>query len=53
MEIVIGLILGLFVGAGIGYVVRKSMAEKEVSFREKGSRRKVQGQRPWSIAGCS
>ena len=34
MEIVIGLILGLLAGAGIGYAVRKSMAEKEVSSAE-------------------
>jgi ribonuclease Y len=34
MEIVIGLILGLAAGAGIGYVVRKSMAEKEADSAE-------------------
>jgi len=34
MEIVIGLILGLIAGAGVGYVVRKSMAEKEVTSAE-------------------
>jgi len=34
MEIVIGLILGLLVGAGAGYLVRKSFAEKEVGSAE-------------------
>ncbi|MEA2432628.1 MAG: ribonucrease [Actinomycetota bacterium] len=34
MEIVIGLILGLAVGTGVGYVVRKSMAQKEVDSAE-------------------
>ena len=34
MEIVIGLILGLLVGAGAGYFVRKSIAEKEVGSAE-------------------
>ena len=34
MEIVIGLVLGLLAGVGIGYVVRKSMAEKEVDSAE-------------------
>jgi ribonuclease Y len=34
MEIVIGLILGLAAGAGVGYFVRKSMAEKEVDSAE-------------------
>ena len=34
MEIVIGLVLGLLAGAGIGYFVRKSMADKEVASAE-------------------
>ncbi|HZA40367.1 MAG TPA: ribonuclease Y [Actinomycetota bacterium] len=34
MEIAIGLILGLLVGAGAGYFVRKSLAEKEVGSAE-------------------
>jgi ribonucrease Y len=34
MQIVIGLVLGLLVGAGVGYVVRKSLAEKEVGSAE-------------------
>ena len=34
MEIVIGLVLGLIAGTGVGYVVRKSMAEKEVTSAE-------------------
>jgi len=34
MEIVIGLILGLLVGAGAGYFVRKTLAEKEVGSAE-------------------
>ena len=34
MEIVVGLILGLIAGTGVGYVVRKSMAEKEVTSAE-------------------
>src|SRR5919106_303093 len=34
MEIVIGLVLGLFAGIGVGYVVRKAMAEKEVDSAE-------------------
>ncbi|MFP5353388.1 MAG: ribonuclease Y [Actinomycetota bacterium] len=34
MEIIIGLILGLLAGAGIGYFVRKSMADKEVASAE-------------------
>ena len=34
MEIVVGLVLGLLAGTGIGYVVRKSMAEKEVGSAE-------------------
>lgn len=34
MEIVIGLILGLIAGTGVGYAVRKSMAEKEVTSAE-------------------
>jgi ribonucrease Y len=38
MEIVIGLILGLLVGAGAGYLVRKSLAEKEVGSAEARAR---------------
>jgi ribonucrease Y len=38
MEIVIGLILGLLVGAGAGYFVRRSMAEKEVGSAEARAR---------------
>jgi ribonuclease Y len=34
MEIVIGLVLGLLVGVGAGYFVRKSMAEREASSAE-------------------
>ena len=34
MQIVIGLILGLLAGAGVGYLVRKSLAEKEVGSAE-------------------
>jgi ribonucrease Y len=34
MEIIIGLILGLLAGAGVGYAVRKSLAEKEVDSAE-------------------
>ena len=34
MQIVIGLILGLLVGAGVGYFVRKNLAEKEVGSAE-------------------
>jgi ribonucrease Y len=34
MQIVIGLILGLLVGAGVGYIVRKNLAEKEVGSAE-------------------
>ena len=34
MEIVIGLVLGLLAGVGIGYFVRKSMADKEVASAE-------------------
>ena len=34
MQIVIGLILGLLVGAGVGYLVRKNLAEKEVGSAE-------------------
>ncbi|MBA3432017.1 MAG: ribonuclease Y [Actinobacteria bacterium] len=34
MEIIIGLLLGLLAGTGIGYVLRKSMAEKEVASAE-------------------
>jgi ribonuclease Y len=38
MEIVIGLLLGLLVGAGIGYVVRQSVAEKQVGTAESRAR---------------
>jgi ribonuclease Y len=38
MEIVFGLILGLLVGAGAGYLVRKSLAEKEVGSAEARAR---------------
>jgi ribonuclease Y len=38
MEIVIGLILGLLVGAGVGYFVRRSLAEKEVGSAEARAR---------------
>src|ERR671919_549615 len=38
MEIAIGLILGLLVGAGAGYFVRKSLAEKEVGSAEARAR---------------
>ena len=38
MEITIGLILGLLVGAGAGYLVRKSLAEKEVGSAEARAR---------------
>jgi ribonuclease Y len=34
MEIVIGLVLGLLVGIGVGYVVSKSLAEKQVDSAE-------------------
>jgi len=34
MEIVIGLLLGLLAGAGVGYFLRRSMAEKEASSAE-------------------
>jgi ribonucrease Y len=34
MEIAIGLVLGLLAGTGIGYVVRKSIAQKEVDSAE-------------------
>jgi ribonuclease Y len=34
MEIVIGLIIGVLVGAGVGYFVRKTMAEREVTSAE-------------------
>ncbi|HET7482367.1 MAG TPA: ribonuclease Y [Actinomycetota bacterium] len=34
MQIVIGLILGLLVGVGAGYLVRKAMAEREVTSAE-------------------
>ncbi len=42
MEIVVGLILGLVAGTGIGYVVRKSMAEKEVASAENRAKTLVQ-----------
>jgi ribonucrease Y len=42
MEIVIGLILGLLVGTGVGYVVRKSLAEKEVNSAENRAKTLVQ-----------
>jgi ribonuclease Y len=38
MEIVIGLLLGLLVGAGIGYFVRQSVAEKQVGTAESRAR---------------
>jgi ribonuclease Y len=38
MEIVIGLVLGLIAGAAAGYVIRKSMAEKEVGSAEARAR---------------
>ena len=38
MEIVIGLLLGLLVGAGIGYVVRQRVAEKQVGTAEARAR---------------
>jgi ribonucrease Y len=38
MEIAIGLLLGLLVGAGIGYVVRQSVAEKQVGSAESRAR---------------
>ena len=38
MEIVIGLLLGLLVGAGIGYFVRQSVAEKQVGSAESRAR---------------
>jgi len=34
MEIVIGLVLGLLVGVGAGYLIRKAMAEREVTSAE-------------------
>ncbi len=34
MEIVIGLVLGLLVGTGAGYLIRKAMAEREVTSAE-------------------
>ncbi|MGH2693465.1 MAG: ribonuclease Y [Actinomycetota bacterium] len=34
MEIVIGLVLGLFAGIGVGFAVRKAMAEKQVGSAE-------------------
>ena len=42
MEIVIGLVLGLIVGAGAGYLLRKSMAEKEVGSAEARARALLQ-----------
>jgi ribonucrease Y len=42
MEIVIGLVLGLFAGAVAGYVVRKSMAEKQVGSAEARARTLLQ-----------
>jgi ribonuclease Y len=39
MEMVIGLVLGLLAGVGIGYVVRKAMAQREVESAE--SRAKI------------
>ena len=38
MEIAIGLLLGLLVGAGIGYFVRQSVAEKQVGSAESRAR---------------
>ena len=38
MEIVIGLVLGLLVGAGAGYAYRKSLAEKEATSAEARAR---------------
>jgi ribonucrease Y len=38
MEIIIGLVLGLVIGVAAGYVVRKSMAEKEVGSAEARAR---------------
>jgi ribonuclease Y len=38
MEIVIGLVLGLIAGVGAGYLIRKSMAEKEVGSAEARAR---------------
>ena len=42
MEIVIGLLLGLLVGAGIGYFVRQSVAEKQVGSAESRARQVLQ-----------
>jgi ribonuclease Y len=42
MEIVIGLLLGLLVGAGIGYFVRQSVAEKQVGSAEARARQVLQ-----------
>ncbi len=42
MEILIGLILGLLAGIGVGYIVRKSMAEKEVASAENRAKTLVQ-----------
>jgi ribonuclease Y len=42
MEIVIGLVLGLLTGAAAGYLIRKSMAEKEVGSAETRARTLLQ-----------
>jgi ribonuclease Y len=42
MQIVIGLILGLLAGAGVGYAVRKAMAEREVTSAEARAKTLVQ-----------
>jgi ribonucrease Y len=42
MEIVIGLVLGLIAGAVAGYLIRKSMAEKEVGSAEARARTLIQ-----------
>ena len=42
MEIAIGLILGLLAGTGIGYVVRRAVAEREVTSAEMRARTLVQ-----------
>ena len=42
MEIVIGLVLGLIAGVGAGYLIRKSMAEKEVGSAETRARTLLQ-----------
>ncbi|MGH2788806.1 MAG: ribonuclease Y [Actinomycetota bacterium] len=38
MEIVIGLVIGLLAGVGVGYLVRKTMAEREVGSAESRAR---------------